>query len=159
VQAAAGLREQRERCFRVRCDLEQALLREHRLPDRALTLGDLLASLRLERFVDDLEQRVVLPQADAEGDAEHDRADDQAAAQLVEVVDETEAILVTDRAKDFGHQLGRNVAPGLIRASCSSGHTRTRVTEEQCPRRDAGALAVGQRARGVLKPERLEVDS
>ena len=35
-----------------------------------------------------LQQRVVLPEADAERDDEHSHADDQAGAQLFEVVDE-----------------------------------------------------------------------
>jgi hypothetical protein len=48
-----------------------------------LALGDLLLGLRLQRFVDDVQQFVVLPQAHAEGDREHHRADDQARAQLV----------------------------------------------------------------------------
>ena len=80
-------------------------MRHHGLTDRSLALGDLFARLRLQRFVDDSKQRVVLPQAHAERDGQDDCADDQAAAQLVEVVHEAEPVLVADRANRAGHGL------------------------------------------------------
>src|ERR1019366_7480285 len=71
--------------------------------DRALALFDLFLGLGRERFVDDLQQRVVLPQADAERDGEHGAADHQARSQLVEVVNEAQLLLVRDRADGGGH--------------------------------------------------------
>ena len=46
---------------------------------------------------------MVLPQADAERDREHDAADDQARAQLFEMIHEAEPVLVADRADALGH--------------------------------------------------------
>jgi hypothetical protein len=48
----------------------------------------------LERPVDDLEDPVVLPQAQPENDQEREQADDQPRAELVEVLDEAELVLV-----------------------------------------------------------------
>src|SRR4029453_10133407 len=64
----------------------------------------------LERPVEDLEDRVVLPEADAEGHREADQADDDARPQLVEVLDETEAVVVADGPQCGGHsRYGRKV--------------------------------------------------
>ena len=52
----------------------------------------------------DLEQQVVLPEAERQGDAEDDDADDDPGAQLVEVLDQGEAVLVGDRP-DAGHRV------------------------------------------------------
>jgi hypothetical protein len=56
----------------------------------------------LERAVDDLEDGVVLPVAEAEDHDEGEQAPDEPAAQLVQVLDEAQTVLVPDRA-DTGH--------------------------------------------------------
>ena len=45
----------------------------------------------------DFKQQVVLPEAEGERYADDDQADDDAGAQLVEVLDQAELILVGDR--------------------------------------------------------------
>ena len=55
---------------------------------------------RLERLVDRLQQPVVLPVADRERRDEDADADDEPRAQLVQMLDEAEPILVTDRPND-----------------------------------------------------------
>ena len=65
-----------------------------------------------QRAGGDFQQQVVLPEAERQGDAEDDEADDDAGAQLVEVLDEGEPVLVGDRP-DPGH-----------RASLSGGRGR-----------------------------------
>ncbi len=45
----------------------------------------------------DFQQQMVLPEAEGQGDAEDDQADDDAGAQLVEVLDQGEPVLVGDR--------------------------------------------------------------
>ena len=55
------------------------------------------------RAVDQVQQGVVLPQAEAEREGERDPADDQPRAQLVEVLDEAQALLVVNRADRSGH--------------------------------------------------------
>jgi hypothetical protein len=99
------LAQHRQSALRIFCDFEHRLLGEHRLSDRPLALGDLLARLGLQRFVDDVKKRVVLPQTYGERDGQDGSADDQATAQLIEVVHEAESILVANRANRAGHGL------------------------------------------------------
>src|SRR3712207_7316065 len=56
-----------------------------------------------QRAVDRVQDRVVLPQAKAEGDREGDHADDDSRPQLVEVLDEREALLVSDGPRSEEH--------------------------------------------------------
>ena len=49
-----------------------------------------------KRPVEQREQRVVLPEAQAERDDQRDQAHDQARAQLIEVVDDAQPIIVAD---------------------------------------------------------------
>ena len=72
-------------------------------PSGPLPFATCFSSLLAQRRVDQVQQRVVLPQAEAERDRERDRADDQAGAQLVEMVHEAEPVLVADRADRGGH--------------------------------------------------------
>ena len=58
---------------------------------------------RRQRLVEDAQETMVLPEADAEGDRDRDRAYDQSGAQLVEVIDDAEAILVIDGPEDPRH--------------------------------------------------------
>jgi hypothetical protein len=85
------------------CGLQHSLLGEVGLPDGAIAVGDLLACLRLQRLVHDVQQFVVLPQADAEGDREHGHADDQAGSELFQMVDEAQLLLVADHADRGSH--------------------------------------------------------
>ncbi len=66
-----------------------------------------------QRAVEQVQQRLVLPEAEPEGDDERDRDDDQSLAQLVEMVDDAEPVLVTDGAENSGHRspTGRACAP------------------------------------------------
>ena len=84
-------------------DPEHALLGKRGLPERAVAFLDLFLGLLVQRAVDDFQQRVVLPQAHPERDRDRDRADDQARAQLFEMVDEAESVFVADRANRGGH--------------------------------------------------------
>jgi hypothetical protein len=53
--------------------------------------------------IESLEQGVVLPEADRKRDRQGDAAHDQARAQLVEVVDDAQAVFVPDRPEDLRH--------------------------------------------------------
>src|SRR4029453_16220063 len=89
----------------------------------------------LERAVDPVEDEVVLPQADAEADDERGDADDEARAELVEVLDEAQAILVPDRPQRAGHPARRSWA-------LSAARTRRRPTRRAAWRtRPPGARA------------------
>jgi hypothetical protein len=56
----------------------------------------LLLGLVSERSVDHVEQPVVLPEAEAEGNADHHQRSDQARTELVEVADRAQSLLVAD---------------------------------------------------------------
>ncbi len=56
-----------------------------------------------QRSLGDFKQQVVLPEAERQGNAEDDDADKQPGSQLIEVLDEGEAILVRDRLDAAGH--------------------------------------------------------
>ena len=49
-----------------------------------------------QRPVEQVQQRVVLPEANPEGDGQHDPADDQPRAELIEVLDDAQPIFVPD---------------------------------------------------------------
>src|SRR6185312_12226033 len=56
-------------------------------------------------------QRVVLPERDAEADQERGQADDQPCAELVEVLDEAQAVVIGDRPqRGTGHAWIRSCA-------------------------------------------------
>src|SRR2546423_932982 len=82
-------------------------LRARLLLERALALA---ARRRLgavfERPVDDVEDVLVLPGAEREGGGEGEDRDDEPRAQLVEVLDEAEPVLVADRAQPRRHRGG-----------------------------------------------------
>ena len=59
--------------------------------------GDQLVAVVGQRRVGDVEQQVVLPEAERQRDAEDRQRDDHPAAKLVEVLDEGQAVLVRDR--------------------------------------------------------------
>ena len=69
---------------------------------------------RLQRLVDRVQQPVVLPVADRERDAEHDERDDQPIAELVEVLDEAQPVLMADRPQAAQARLRRR--SGDVRA-------------------------------------------
>ena len=74
----------------------------------------------------DFQQQVVLPEAERQGDGEDDQADDQAVAQLVEVLDQAQLVFVGDRPDAARHPEPR---PGLRlflsgTTSASSASTR-----------------------------------
>jgi len=52
---------------------------------------------------DDLQDRLVLPEAEEERGQQCDDREDQPLAQLVEVIDERQAVFVTDWAQPFSH--------------------------------------------------------
>jgi hypothetical protein len=56
-----------------------------------------------ERTVRDFEQQVVLPEAERQGDAEDDQADDYPGAELVQMLDQREAVFMGDRLDPAGH--------------------------------------------------------
>ena len=60
--------------------------------------------------VEKVEQQVVLPEAEAEGHGQRGEADEQPSAQLVEVVDDAQAILVADGPENPRH----GVRPGAL---------------------------------------------
>jgi hypothetical protein len=68
-----------------------------------VAFAHLLLGLRRQRPVDDVQELVVLPQAQTKGQAKGDTAHDQARAQLFEMVNEAESILVSDWADRGGH--------------------------------------------------------
>src|ERR1035437_4030493 len=98
-----------------------------------------------QRPVEHVEQVVVLPEADGEGDREHDAADDQPTSQLVEVIDDAQSILVPDRAP---HYLGHVCAPAgrqELRSEPTSADSRSGATPgaECSPGADAAPPAAG----------------
>ena len=59
---------------------------------------------------------MVLPEGEGEGDPERDDADNQPGAKLVEVLDEAQSVVMTDRPQRGGHrrrELGPALAGGL----------------------------------------------
>src|SRR5919197_1490801 len=90
------------RCNRVggrRRGLPRRDLEAPALLQRILAVGRGSALGVVIRLVDLVEQPAVLPVADREGHHENGDAGDKAAAQLVEVLDEAQPILVADRAQ------------------------------------------------------------
>jgi hypothetical protein len=76
-------------------------------------LAALLEGRLLQRPVHRVQQEVVLPERDAEADQERRDADDQPRAQLVEVLDEAQALVVADRPeRGAGHASFRAGALG-----------------------------------------------
>ena len=67
-----------------------------------------------QRLVEQVEQDVVLPVAQAEGDREHRQADEQPAAELIEVVDDAEAILVADGPENLRHRVRSGALLGAL---------------------------------------------
>ena len=61
-----------------------------------------------QRPAGDFQQQVVLPEAERKRDAEDDGTDDDAAAQLVEVLNQAELVLMGDRP-----DAARAIPPGL----------------------------------------------
>ena len=55
-----------------------------------------------------------LPEAEPERDDQYRRADDQPAAELVEVIDDAQAILVADRPKALRHLITRLPTLGVV---------------------------------------------
>jgi hypothetical protein len=72
------------------------------MASRVRELGEIRVRRR-QRCVQNTKKPMVLPEAHAEGDRERERAHDQPGAQLAEVVDDAEAILVPDRSEDPRH--------------------------------------------------------
>ena len=73
------------------------------LPLRPLAVRDLLAQRLVQRLREQVEDPVVLPEADREGDR-HERArDDDARAQLVEVLDDREVLVVVNGSNRAAH--------------------------------------------------------
>ena len=81
----------------------RALLHRVGRAERAVPRADLLLGLVRERRVDDVQQRVVLPHAEGERRRDHGQADDQPRAQLLEVVDHAEVLLVPDPSNGDSH--------------------------------------------------------
>src|SRR3954447_23963818 len=121
-------------------------LEDGRALERVLALAR-LEGRALERAVDDVEDRAALPQADAEADREDRDAEDQPLAQLIEVLDEAESILVLDRPQGGGHApaplalLGDDLVRGGRR------RLALRVSERRCL---AGVVVARLAADGVL---------
>ena len=68
-------------------------------------LKRLLHGLFVQRPIDEVQQRMVLPQADGEYDHERDRTHNQSGAQLFEVIDDAQSLFVTDRADCGRHRI------------------------------------------------------
>ena len=85
--------------------------------ERAVAGPDLFLGLVRQRPVDDVKQRVVLPHAEAERDRDRRQRDDQPRAQLLEVADDAEPLLVADtcRRRQPSQLLARSTL-ALIRA-------------------------------------------
>ena len=98
-------REDPHRCGRRRQSLLDVALGGSHAGDAAVALG-LLRRRRavLERLVEEVKQLVVLPEAEDERDPERDRADHEPRAQLVEVIDDRQPIVVTDRLEGGRHR-------------------------------------------------------
>ena len=76
------------------CDIESMRHTIRRGVDhRRLMLAEQKARADLEQLNRDLEQRVVLPEAEGDGEDEDDRGDDDPRAELVEMLDERQAIV------------------------------------------------------------------
>lgn len=66
---------------------------------------DLFLRLVGQGFVDDVQQSMVLPHAEAERDGKRRQGDDQASAQLMKMVDHAEPVFMSDRAYRGCHDL------------------------------------------------------
>ena len=82
-----------------------------------------------QRAVEDVQQRVVLPQGQAEREEERGDADEHAPAQLVEVLDEREALIVRDRCGDDPHATTRRAGTETTSGSgARRGRRRRRIS-------------------------------
>jgi hypothetical protein len=63
---------------------------------RPVPIAHLLLGLMREWAVDEAQQRVVLPEAEAEGDREDGQGHEQAGAKLVEMIHDAQLLVVAD---------------------------------------------------------------
>src|SRR4051794_6445181 len=123
-------------------------------PGQPAALGRLLrrGRRRLERLVEDLEQPVVLPEAEAEGDGQRDRADDEPRPQLAEVVDDREPVLVADGPERGGHAPPYALAgrTAHIRGGRRLGRHRLGSRRRCVRRRRRRRLGTPERRRDIL---------
>ena len=84
-------------CVELRGDVTGAALDGVGRAERSVAGAYLLLGLMGQRHVDQVQQLVVLPEADAERDRNRDQRNDQPRAELVEVADDAELIAVPDR--------------------------------------------------------------
>ena len=151
-RAAAARGQRRERCRTRRA------LQRHAEPgtsprarldlvagQAAEVVGLRAAEARGSARLSTLSSALVLPEAEPEGHDQRDHADDQPRAELVEVVDDAQTVLVTDRPQDAGHRRrpraagsGRPRRPARVTA-----RARTRPR----PSRDARRWTVPRRGR------------
>ena len=108
--------------------------------------GDQLVVVAGQRPLGDFQQQVVLPEAERQGDAEDDDADDQPGAQLVEVLDEGEAILVGDRLDAAGHPRRP------LSWSCCGRSPRRRGRREPWPTPTRGRLGASSSSSWSFSP-------
>lgn len=102
-EAARGEGEEAGDGFGLVAEPQEPLLGEGGLSEGAFPSEDLRAGLTVEGGVDEAQEGVVLPEAEPEGEGEGDSADEEAGAELLEVVDEAEALFVADCSDRGGH--------------------------------------------------------
>jgi hypothetical protein len=85
-------------CVELRGDVTGAPLDGVGRAERSVPGAYLLLGLMGQRRVDQVQQLLVLPEADPERDRNRDQRNDQPGAELVEVSDDAQLIAVPDRA-------------------------------------------------------------
>ena len=95
-----------------------------------------------QRPVEHVQQRVVLPEATREGDRQGGRTDDQPRAELIQMVDDAQAILMPDGPYDLRH-----------RAPLPSGRARSDALMRSRERRqpDADEIPAARRLRSAAR--------
>src|SRR5437763_16178261 len=93
---------------------------------------------RRQRLVEQVEQDLVLPEAERDGDSKRWAAHEQPAAELVEVVDDAQAILMADGPENLRHG-GPGALLGALGPGCAgSGGGRRLALARRGLRRGPG---------------------
>jgi hypothetical protein len=93
-------------------------------------VGDVAALLLAEvvqRAVERGQQMAALPEADPEDDDQCRRGDDQPAAELVEMIDDAQPVLMTDRSQALRHRAATDELLGAALGAALGGRSRLRV--------------------------------
>ena len=126
ARAAPGPLECADQRGELRRDRARLELVGVRRAERPVPGADLLLGLRRQRRVDEVQQFVVLPHADGERRDQHGERHDQPGAQLVEMLDDPQSLIVVRPLDRDRHHQPRRLAQrpasaSLVGSACRRG--------------------------------------